>query len=135
MNPSSATARKTVLVSILLLYGIAVYRSKTPENDVNLFKRVWGISVIGAFLSLAADFIPTIAGPFAILTVLGSLTRGGDAAINNALSGLSSKAGAVTPSVNPAVNPKAAGPVQPGATGAASTVGTIASTASTLGGF
>lgn len=104
MNPSSATARKSVLVSILILYGIAIYRSKQPENDVNLFKRVWGITVIGAFLSLAADFIPTIAGPFAILTVLGSLTNGGDAALNNALAGLSSKAGAVTPNTTTTTN-------------------------------
>lgn len=104
MNPSTSTARKTVLVSIVLLYGIAVYRSKTPENDVNLFKRVWGITVVGAFLSLAADFIPTIAGPFAILTVLGSLTNGGDAALNNALAGLSSKAGSVTPNTTTAKN-------------------------------
>ena len=38
------------------------------------------------------------------LTVLGSLTNGGDAALNNALAGLSSKAGAVTPNTTTTTN-------------------------------
>jgi hypothetical protein len=86
-----STARKMVLASMFALLAISVYRSKQPQNDVNLYRRVWGTAVLGLFLSIMADFVPTIAGPFAVLTVLGALTNGGDAAIQNALSGLSSK--------------------------------------------
>ena len=56
---------------------------------------MWATGVVGLMLSLLADFAPTIAGPFAILTVLGSLTSGGDKA-------LASLFGAVSPSQSPA---------------------------------
>lgn len=73
------------------LLVIAFYRAKTPEQDVNLFKRIWGVGVIGFILSTLADFVPGIAGPFALLALLGSLTNGGDKAIQNFLGGVSSK--------------------------------------------
>lgn len=91
MNPTQA--KKTVLVSMLALVAIAVYRGKA--NDGTTYKRVWGTGVVGLALSIVADFAPTVAGPFAALVVLGSLTNGGDAAIQNLLGGIT-KAGATT---------------------------------------
>ena len=91
MTPGKAQARKMVLVSMFLLGVIAVYREKSPGGSGSLYKRLWGLGVIGVVLSLAADFVPTIAGPFAVLMVLGSITSGGDKAIQNVLSSASSK--------------------------------------------
>jgi hypothetical protein len=72
-----------VLVSAFLLAAIAVYRHKNVGGDT--FKALWGVGVVSMVLSVIADFAPTIAGPFAVLTVLGAMTTGGDALIQNAL--------------------------------------------------
>jgi hypothetical protein len=73
-----------VLVSAFLLAAIAVYRDrKTGASDT--FRALWGVGVVSLVLSIAADFAPTIAGPFAVLVVLGSLTDGGDQLIQKAL--------------------------------------------------
>jgi len=80
VTPDKVQARKMVLVSIFLLSVIAVYRDrKQGTNDT--FRALWGVGVLSMFLSLAADFIPTVAGPFAVLTVLGSLSTGGNKAL------------------------------------------------------
>jgi len=86
-------SKKTVLVSILLLAVLAVYRSQRAggSEQGSLYKRLWGIGVIGVTLSIAADFVPTVAGPFALLVLLGSLTSGGDKALQNVLASVSSK--------------------------------------------
>lgn len=86
---SETQAKKTVLVSMLVLAAIAVYRGKSPA-DVGMYKRIWAAGVVGVFLSLTADFAPSLAGPFALLTVLGSLSSGGDKAILNLLGGANS---------------------------------------------
>lgn len=86
---SPTSARKMVLVAMLGLTVINFYRSRTPESDVNLFRRLWGTGVLGLMLSVLADFAPTVAGPFALLVLLGSLTNGGDKAIQNALGKIS----------------------------------------------
>ncbi len=86
---SPTSARKMVLVAMLGLTVINFYRSKTPESDVNLFRRLGGTGVLGLMLSVLADFAPTVAGPFALLVLLGSLTHGGDQAIQNALGKIS----------------------------------------------
>jgi hypothetical protein len=78
-------ARKAVLVSTGLLLLIAAYRQKQGETEGSIYKRLWGVGMVGFLLSIAADFVPTIAGPFAVLIVLGSLTNGGDQAIQTAL--------------------------------------------------
>ena len=73
MSPDKAQARKMVLVSAFLLAGIAVYKDRQSPGE--MFKRLWGVGVVGLVLSLAADFAPTVAGPFAVLVVLGSLGK------------------------------------------------------------
>ena len=84
MTPEKA--KQTVLVSMLALIAINLYRVK---SDGSMYKRLWGTGVVGVFLSILADFAPAIAGPFAVLTVLGSLTNGGDKALQNLLGGAS----------------------------------------------
>lgn len=74
-------SRKLVLVSIALLTVINVYRGTRAREEGQMFRRLWGTGVLGVMLSLLADFAPQIAGPFALLTVLGSFTNGGDEAL------------------------------------------------------
>lgn len=81
-----AGARRIVLLSTFALVAIAAYRNKSGSGaDVGFSRRVWGVGVVAIMLSLAADVAPQIAGPFAALMVLGSLTHGGDQAIQNFL--------------------------------------------------
>lgn len=76
-------ARKLVLVSIGAVLVMNVYRAR--REDGSLYKRLWGTGVLGVMLSLAADFAPSIAGPFALLVALGMFTNGGDQAFQNLL--------------------------------------------------
>lgn len=92
MNVSKVQARKLVLVSAFLLAAIAIYRDRT-QGSGDTFRALWGVGVLSFLLSLVADFAPQIAGPFAALTVLGSMTSGGDRLIQSALG----KAGAAAP--------------------------------------
>ena len=85
MHPSTQQAKKYVLVSVLGLLVIATYRGNLCDSKVTFAKRLWGAGVLAIMLGLLADVAPQVAGPFAILTLLGSLTNGGDEAINNAL--------------------------------------------------
>jgi hypothetical protein len=84
VNISPETARRWVLVSMLLLLVMGVYKSSKP-GDVGMAKRLWGIGMLGTMLSLAADFVPQLAGPFAVLVVMGYATSGGDKALTNLL--------------------------------------------------
>ena len=99
MNPSKVQARKMVLVSAFLLAAIAVYRDRQQGTQAT-FKALWGVAVVSLVLSIVADFVPQIAGPFAVVTVLGSLTSGGSNLIDKMLG---------TVSVAP-TNPTPAGP-------------------------
>lgn len=84
MSPSKLQARKLVLVSALLLAVIAVYRDRRQGTN-DTFRALWGVGVVSFVLSLLADFAPGVAGPFAALTVLGSLSSGGDSLIQRML--------------------------------------------------
>lgn len=88
MNPSKVQARKTVLVSVFVLVLISIYKqrgSSASAGESTVFRAAWGAGVVGMFLSLLADFVPQIAGPFAALIVLGSLTNGGEQVLAKAL--------------------------------------------------
>lgn len=85
MTSSPAQAQRLVLISVFALLGIAAYRGNLSDAQVPLEKRLWGSGVLAVMLGLLADVAPTIAGPFAILIVVGSLTSGGDKAIQSFL--------------------------------------------------
>lgn len=97
MNPSRVQARKLVLVSMGGLLLIAAYRQAKGEDTGSVYKRLWGVGVLSVMLSVLADFAPTIAGPFALLTLLGSFSAGGDKAIQNLLGALGKPAPAAKP--------------------------------------
>lgn len=78
MSPSTVQARKMVLVSSLLLFAISIYRNRQAEEPAVTFRRLWATGVVALLLSLLADFAPKIAGPFALLTVLGWFVRDGE---------------------------------------------------------
>lgn len=104
MTPDKVQARKMVLVSAFLLAGIAVYRDRSRGTS-DTFHALWGVGVISMLLSILADFAPTIAGPFAVLTVLGSLTSGGTSIIDRALGTVSAKQGAAPAAPTSTRNP------------------------------
>lgn len=109
MNVSPQTARRWVLVSMVGLLIMAAYKeaSGSSAGDVGMMKRLWGVGVLGLILSAAADFVPSLAGPFAVLVLLGYATSGGDKAIENVL-------GKVGGSSAPAKPAPAAQPSHPG---------------------
>lgn len=76
-----------VLVSSFLLILISVYRNRKNENQADTFRRLWATGVVAFLLSALADFAPTIAGPFAMLTVLGWFVKDGTQLVDNALGG------------------------------------------------
>ena len=104
MTPVSA--RRLVLVSLLGLLALAAYRGSLTSGD--LAKRLWGVGMLGLMLTVAADFAPTVAGPFALLVFLGYASAGGDAAIENVLGKISGGS-----SVTAAASNAPAGPVGP----------------------
>lgn len=75
MSVDKVQARKMVLVSAFALAAIAVYRDR-KQGAGDTFHALWGVGVLSLMLSLLADFAPTVAGPFAALTVLGSAASG-----------------------------------------------------------
>lgn len=86
MSPDKVQARKMVLVSALMLAVLAVYRDH-KQGASDTFHALWGVGVLSMLLSLLADFAPTIAGPFAALTVLGSLASGNVSIIDRVFGG------------------------------------------------
>jgi hypothetical protein len=85
MNVDKVQARKMVLVSCFALILISVYRNRGSETQGDTFRRLWATGVVAFLLSLLADFAPTIAGPFAVLTVLGWVVKDGTAIVDSAL--------------------------------------------------
>lgn len=87
MTRDSASAQKVVLMSVIALVLISAYRGRLTSDSggKGFFDRLWGVGWLAIMLGVAADVAPTVAGPFAILVVLGSVTNGGDAALHNLL--------------------------------------------------
>lgn len=106
MNPSKVQARKMVLVSAFLLAAIAVYRDRQQGSGAT-FKALWGVGVVSLILSIVADFVPQIAGPFAVVTVLGSMTSGGDTLIGKMLGTVAATPAAAKPPTSAPAKPVA----------------------------
>lgn len=104
MRPDKVQARKMVLVSALLLAAIAVYKDR-KRGAGDTFHALWGVAVLSLLLSLLADFAPTIAGPFAVLTVLGGLaSQNGGASIIDKLFGKSAPQSKPAPATHTTTN-------------------------------
>lgn len=83
MNMSPAQAKKIVLLSVLGLLIVATYRGR--KGTVPTSTRLWGTGWLAVMLGVGADVAPQVAGPFALLVLVGSLTNGGDKAFSNLL--------------------------------------------------
>lgn len=92
MTPDKVQARKMVLVSAFALAAIAVYKDR-KQGTSDTFHALWGVGVLSLLLSILADFAPTVAGPFAVLTVLGSAasSNGGTSIIDKVFGGAKAK--------------------------------------------
>jgi hypothetical protein len=93
VNQSPQQAQRYVLISVFGLLVIAAYRGKLSTADVSFTKRLWGTGVLAVMLGLIADVAPQIAGPFALLILAGSVTHGGDKALQNFLGKIGSSGG------------------------------------------
>ncbi len=68
----TATASKVVLISGGIM---AVWVLVTPNEQTATFKRLWGIGALTLALGIMADFVPQIAGPFALLVLVAGGTK------------------------------------------------------------
>ena len=101
MNMSPQQAQRLVLISVFGLLVIAAYRGNLSNENESLWKRLWGTGVLAIMLGLVADVAPTIAGPFAVLILAGSVTNGGDKALHNFLGKLGGGSSASTGPAGP----------------------------------
>lgn len=127
---NAVQARKVVLASIGIMAAVSLYKQHTGKaaTQQGTYRTLWGVGVVGVLLSLLADFAPAIAGPFAILVALGSITHGGENLINDVLgkaavssSGTATTAAATSPPV-PVTTFPAPKPVAPGVQTPAQTI-------------
>lgn len=64
-----------VLVSVGLLVVLTVVENHFNPTKGELYKQLWALGVVGLGLSVLADFVPQIAGPFAILVAVAMVAR------------------------------------------------------------
>lgn len=72
----AGTARRIVLISMLLTGGVIMYdvfKNKGKLNAGEEFKAVWSMSLLFLLLSILADTVPSLAGPFAGVVTLSVL--------------------------------------------------------------
>ena len=117
MDVSTGTARRWVLVSVTGMLIITAYRGKLGSEPIA--KRLWGTGVLAILLGFAADTVPQVAAPFAILLLLGTLTTGGDNAIQNILGKASGSSGATNTPPSGLAGPQGGHPQESAATGKA----------------
>lgn len=114
MNVTTTQARKYVLISVLGLIAIAAYKGNLKDSQVSFSKRLWGTGVLAIMLGLAADVAPTVAGPFAVLVLVGSFTSGGDKAIQNLLGKVSGAPAAAPEKAQPSLHSQGSKTKNPG---------------------
>lgn len=73
MNP--ATANRMVLVSTGAMIAFVLIERHFNPAQVDTYKRLWAVGALGVGMSLAADFVPQIAGPFALLVLVAMVAR------------------------------------------------------------
>ena len=110
---SPAQAQRLVLISVFGLLAIATYRGKLSDARVTTSKRLWGTGVLAVMLGLAADVAPQVAGPFALLVLVGSFTSGGDKAIQNFLGKVGGQSSSSGPPIHVHDTPKGTHVPQP----------------------
>lgn len=76
------TARQLVVVSMLVTAGVVGYdviRGGGDGSTDSAFRSIWALGALFLLLSITADIVPELAGPFAGLIMLAVLIGRGDA--------------------------------------------------------
>jgi hypothetical protein len=71
-----STARQIVLISMFLTGGVIMYdilRNRGSLGEGQSFRAVWSMSLLFLLLSIMADTVPGVAGPFSALVTLSVL--------------------------------------------------------------
>lgn len=74
MTPSGAHKAVVISGGLLASYTFVSAREEGLSTE-QTFKRLWGIGVITLGLAIAADFVPEIAAPFAILILIAMVAK------------------------------------------------------------
>lgn len=69
-----ATAARLVLVSTLGMAAITLAASRGRPHE-RTFRALWAIGVLSLGLGIAADVVPQVAGPFALLVLVAFAAR------------------------------------------------------------
>lgn len=72
---NAATANRMVLVSTGAMIAFVLIERHFNPAQVDMYKRLWAVGALGVGMSLAADFVPQIAGPFALLVLVAMVAR------------------------------------------------------------
>ncbi len=72
---NTATANRMVLVSTGAMIAFVLIERHFNPAQVDMYKRLWAVGALGVGMSLAADFVPQIAGPFALLVLVAMVAR------------------------------------------------------------
>ncbi len=70
MNPSGA--KTIVFISGGTLVALALIKSKSAA-DVSTYKAIWAAGLLTTGLSIFADFVPELVGPFAVLIIIAAV--------------------------------------------------------------
>lgn len=74
MTPSQS-ARTVVVAAFIEVFFVLARARQTGEGTEKTIKSLWAIGAITLGLSIVSDFIPQIAGPFAILVLVALAAR------------------------------------------------------------
>lgn len=74
MNPQQS-ARTVVVCAMLELFFVLAQARQNNRTREQTVKSLWAIGVLALGLSMASDFVPQVAGPFAILVLVALAAR------------------------------------------------------------
>lgn len=66
---NSAQASRIVVIAAFIEAAFVLARAKQGQNRESTVKSLWAIALLTLGLSMAADFAPQVAGPFAVLVL------------------------------------------------------------------
>ena len=72
---SGGTAKTVVLLTGGLMLAFVGLQVKNGTSQGSTYKKVWAIGLLTLALSVAADFVPQIVGPFAGLILIAAYAR------------------------------------------------------------
>lgn len=103
---------------VLVSGGVLVTLALLTPNDGSRYKRIWAAGLLTAGLGVAADFVPEIVAPFAVLVIIAAVVKN-PGVIGKFTTGTTSSSSTVTPTAAQASSP--AGPAAGKAAGNAAT--------------